>query len=79
MLDRYPFQLSGGMRQRIALAAALARDPAILIADEPTTALDATTQRAILDLIKRIQHDRGMSVVLVTHDLQLGFEYSDNV
>ncbi|WP_223624111.1 ABC transporter ATP-binding protein [Microbacterium sp. EST19A] len=79
VLGRYPFQLSGGMRQRIALAAAMAQDPEILIADEPTTALDATTQRAILDLIRRIQRERGMSVILVTHDLQLGFTYSDRV
>lgn len=79
VLARYPFQLSGGMRQRIALAAALAQDPEILIADEPTTALDATTQRTVLDLIRRIQTERGMSVVLVTHDLQLGFTYSDRV
>ncbi|WP_200903886.1 ABC transporter ATP-binding protein [Microbacterium sp. GCS4] len=79
VLGRYPFQLSGGMRQRVALAAAMAKDPEILIADEPTTALDATTQRAILDLIRQIQRDRGMSVILVTHDLQLGFTYSDRV
>ncbi|MBB5159818.1 dipeptide ABC transporter ATP-binding protein [Saccharopolyspora phatthalungensis] len=79
VLDRYPFQLSGGMRQRVALATALAKDPLLLIADEPTTALDATTQKEILDLIGRLQADRGMSVILVTHDLRLGFAYSDNV
>lgn len=79
VLASYPFQLSGGMRQRVALAAALAQDPKILIADEPTTALDATTQRAILDLLQRIQRERGMALLLVTHDLQLGFAYSDRV
>jgi peptide/nickel transport system ATP-binding protein len=79
VLGRYPFQLSGGMRQRVALAAALAKDPVLLIADEPTTALDATTQREVLDLIGRLQAERQMSVILVTHDLRLGFAYSDNV
>jgi peptide/nickel transport system ATP-binding protein len=71
--DRYPFQLSGGMRQRVAIAAALARDPQVLIADEPSTALDVATQRQILSLIKDIQEARGMSLILITHDLRVAF------
>ncbi|MFI6600612.1 oligopeptide/dipeptide ABC transporter ATP-binding protein [Nonomuraea sp. NPDC050536] len=76
---RYPFQLSGGMRQRVALAAALAGDPELLIADEPTTALDATTQHEILQLVRRIQRARGMGVLLITHDLRVAFELCDRV
>jgi peptide/nickel transport system ATP-binding protein len=71
--ERYPFQLSGGMRQRIALAAALARDPEILIADEPSTALDVTTQAEILDLLRSLQASRRMSLILITHDLRVAF------
>ncbi|WP_157253730.1 oligopeptide/dipeptide ABC transporter ATP-binding protein [Nonomuraea typhae] len=77
--ERHPFQLSGGMRQRVALAAALAADPELLIADEPTTALDATTQHDILMLIKGIQRARGMGVLLITHDLRVAFELCDRV
>jgi peptide/nickel transport system ATP-binding protein len=77
--DRYPFQLSGGMRQRVGIAAALARDPRVLIADEPTTALDVTTQRDVLALIKGIQAARGMSLVLITHDLRVAFAICDRV
>ncbi|MFI6388597.1 oligopeptide/dipeptide ABC transporter ATP-binding protein [Nonomuraea sp. NPDC050540] len=77
--ERHPFQLSGGMRQRVALAAALAGDPELLIADEPTTALDATTQHDILMLIKRVQAARGMGVLLITHDLRVAFELCDRV
>jgi peptide/nickel transport system ATP-binding protein len=77
--DRYPFQLSGGMRQRVAIAAALARDPRVLIADEPTTALDVTTQREVLALIKGIQAARGMSLILITHDLRVAFAVSDRI
>jgi peptide/nickel transport system ATP-binding protein len=77
--DRYPFQLSGGMRQRVGIAAALARDPRVLIADEPTTALDVTTQRDVLALIKGIQEARGMSLVLITHDLRVAFAVCDRV
>ncbi|MGW5687190.1 oligopeptide/dipeptide ABC transporter ATP-binding protein [Nonomuraea sp. NPDC003754] len=76
---RYPFQLSGGMRQRVALAAALAADPELLIADEPTTALDASTQHEILMLVKGIQRARGMGVLLITHDLRVAFELCDRV
>ncbi len=79
VLDRYPFQLSGGMRQRIAIAAALARDPRFLIADEPTTALDVTTQREILALLKRIQSEREMGLALITHDLRVAFAMCDRV
>ena len=76
---RYPFQLSGGMRQRVAIAAALARDPQVLIADEPSTALDASTQQDILALIKRIQEARGMGLVLITHDLRVAFAMCDRI
>jgi len=77
--DRYPFQLSGGMRQRVGIAAALARDPRVLLADEPTTALDVTTQREVLALIKDIQAARGMSLILITHDLRVAFAVCDRV
>jgi peptide/nickel transport system ATP-binding protein len=77
--DRYPFQLSGGMRQRVGIAAALARDPRVLIADEPTTALDVTTQREVLALIKGIQAARGMSLILITHDLRVAFAVCDRI
>ncbi|GAA2802441.1 dipeptide ABC transporter ATP-binding protein [Kribbella solani] len=77
--DRYPFELSGGMRQRVALACALAKDPALLIADEPTTALDATTQREVLRLLRSVQQARGMGVLLITHDLRVAFSISDRV
>ncbi|GMQ85170.1 MAG: ABC transporter ATP-binding protein [Acidimicrobiia bacterium] len=76
---RYPFQLSGGMRQRVALAAALARDPKLLIADEPTTALDVTTQAEILELLRSVQQDRGMGVLLITHDLRVAFSVCDRI
>jgi peptide/nickel transport system ATP-binding protein len=77
--DRYPFELSGGMRQRVALAAALARDPQLLIADEPTTALDVTTQRTILELLRNVQQRRGMGLILITHDINLAFSTCDRV
>ncbi|WP_199773106.1 ABC transporter ATP-binding protein [Ensifer adhaerens] len=70
---RMPFQLSGGMCQRVALAAALARDPDLLIADEPSTALDATTQAEIIKLLRRVQRERHMSLILITHNLRLAF------
>lgn len=76
---RMPFQLSGGMCQRVALAAALARDPELLIADEPSTALDVTTQAEIMKLLKRVQVERGMSLILITHDLRLAFSTCDRV
>lgn len=77
--DRYPFQLSGGMRQRVGLAAALAGDPAVLIADEPSTALDVTTQAEILDLLKDVQQKRGMGLILITHDLRVAFSVAHRV
>jgi peptide/nickel transport system ATP-binding protein len=77
--DRYPFQLSGGMRQRIGIASALARDCRVLAADEPATALDVTTQRDILALLKRLQRDRGMGLILVTHDLRVAFAVCDRI
>ncbi len=77
--QRYPFQLSGGMRQRVALAAALARDPDLLIADEPSTALDVTTQAEILELLGSVQRARGMGLILITHDLRVAFTTCDRV
>jgi len=79
MIDRYTFEFSGGMRQRAMIAMALAADPAILIADEPTTALDVTTQAEILDLIKRLQVSRGMAMLLITHDMGVVAEVADRV
>lgn len=76
---RYPFQLSGGMRQRVALAAALAKDPQLLIADEPSTALDVTTQAEILELLRSVQRARGMGLILITHDLRVAFTTCDRV
>lgn len=68
-LDEYPFQLSGGMKQRVMIAMALAGDPALLVADEPTTALDVTIQAQILDLLQDLQAERDMGMLLITHDL----------
>ena len=78
-IDRYTFELSGGMRQRAMIAMALAGNPDVLIADEPTTALDVTTQAEILDLIKRLQVARGMAMLLITHDIGIVAEVADRV
>ena len=78
-VDRYTFEFSGGMRQRAMIAMALACDPQLLIADEPTTALDVTTQAEILDLIRRLQKAHGMAVMFITHDMGVVAEIADEV
>ena len=78
-LARYPHELSGGQRQRIMIAMALAQDPDIIIADEPTTALDVTLRHEILRLLHRLKNERGMAMILISHDLNLVKRYSDNL
>jgi len=78
-VDRYPFEFSGGMRQRAMIAIALACEPELLIADEPTTALDVTTQAEILDLLNALKAERGMSMLFITHDMGVVAEIADDV
>ena len=78
-IREYPHQLSGGMRQRVMIAIALACDPELLIADEPTTALDVTIQAQILELMKAIKKDRDMSIIMITHDLGIVYDFCDRV
>lgn len=79
VLDEYPYQLSGGMRQRVMIAIALSCNPEILVADEPTTALDVTIQAQILELMKKLQNQMNMSIMLITHDLGVVAEMCDRV
>jgi peptide/nickel transport system ATP-binding protein len=78
-VDTYPFQLSGGMRQRAVIAMALSCNPNLLIADEPTTALDVTTEAQILDLMRELQREFDMAIMYITHNLGVIAEMADEV
>ena len=78
-IDEYSFELSGGLRQRVMIAMALAAEPKVLIADEPTTALDVTTQAQILDLLRKLQEERQLALILITHDMGVIAEMADEV
>jgi peptide/nickel transport system ATP-binding protein len=78
-IDDYPHQFSGGMRQRVMIAMAMINDPALLIADEPTTALDVTTQAQILRLMEQLQADHGTAIIMITHDLGVVAEIADDI
>jgi len=77
--DAYPHQFSGGMRQRVVIALALCAEPQLIIADEPTTALDVSVQAQVIDLLKRLSEERGLAIVLITHDMGVVAEISDRV
>ncbi len=78
-LNQYPHEFSGGMRQRAMIAMALANDPHVLLADEPTTALDVTVQAQIMTLLEKLQEDRNTAIVLITHDLGVVASYADRI
>jgi peptide/nickel transport system ATP-binding protein len=78
-IDEYSFELSGGLRQRVMIAMALAAEPKVLIADEPTTALDVTTQAQVLELLRQLQAERDLAVILITHDMGVIAEMADEV